>query len=159
MYDEFNCTLQILISISRPIRIKITSFGFSYHSHIFSHYYNDLIQFLEKFCNFCFLNPLLRSFNNFWFSLADKVTRGTYNFVPLIVKITLLALSLPLSLPFPGKTQYFVHLSFNSIFQLLNGISSALQKLLKQYFNGKAISACFRIPSWVIWSRQSNCVS
>ena len=64
-----------------------------------------------------------RSFDNFWFSLADIVTTGTYNFVSLIVKI-LLSKYVPLTLlaPAEDKTQYFVHLSFNSILQLNNGI-------------------------------------
>ena len=53
-----------------------------------------------------------------------------------------LSLSLALSLPAADKTQYFVHLRFNSIFQLNNGISSYLQKLLK-HFNGTAIAAFF----------------
>ena len=69
-------------------------------------------------------------------------TTGAYNFVSLIVKIILLALLLLLisfSLPATVETQYFVHLSFNSTLQLINGISSNLQKLLK-YFNGTAIA-------------------
>ena len=81
-------------------------------------------------------------------SLVDKVTTGTNSFAPLIVKIILLALSLLLisfSLPAQGKTQYFVHLSFVSIFQLINGILNDLQRLLK-YFNRTAIIAFFRIP-------------
>ena len=44
-----------------------------------------------------------------------------------------------LSIPSAEKTQYFVHLSFNSTLQLINDISSELQKLLK-YFNGTAIA-------------------
>ena len=43
-------------------------------------------------------------------------------------------------LPAADKTHYFVHLSFNSTLQLINGISSDLQKLLK-YFNGTTIVA------------------
>ena len=43
-----------------------------------------------------------------------------------------------LSVPAAEKTQYVVYLSFNSILQLINDISSDLQKLLK-YFNGTAI--------------------
>ena len=43
-----------------------------------------------------------------------------------------------LSLPFVDKTQYFVHLSFNSTLQLINEISSDLQKL-PRYFDGTAI--------------------
>ena len=72
-------------------------------------------------------------------SLADKVTTGTCNFVFLIVKIILSTLSAPAA----DKTQYFVH--FNSILQLLNGITSNLQTLLK-YFNGTAIVAFLKIP-------------
>ena len=45
-----------------------------------------------------------------------------------------------LSAPAAEKTQYFVHLSFNSTLQLVNGSSSDLQKLLK-YLNGTAIAA------------------
>ena len=89
--------------------------------------------------------PLLRSFDSFWLSFADKVTAGWYNFVSLIVKIILLELAFVLSLPATDKTQYFVHLSFNSILELVNGILSDLSKLLR-YFNGKAIVAYFRNP-------------
>ena len=63
----------------------------------------------------------------------------------MIVKIILLRLSLALSMSFADKTQYFVHLSFNSILQLINDISRDHQKLLK-YFNGTAIVGFFRIP-------------
>ena len=62
-------------------------------------------------------------------SFADKVTTGTYSFVSLIVKIILSSLALTLSTPATAKTQFFVHLSFNSTFQLINAISSDLQKL------------------------------
>ena len=86
-------------------------------------------------------------------SLADKVTTGTYNHVFLIVKI-LLGLAFGLSKPAEDKTQYFVYLSFNSSFQLTNGISSDLQKLLK-YFNGTAIVTLLKIqlfPSAIVSS-------
>ena len=63
----------------------------------------------------------------------------------LIVKIILLILLLTLLLPAAGKTQYLVHLSFNSTLQLITDISSDLQKLLK-YFNSTVIVAFFRIP-------------
>ena len=85
---------------------------------------------------------MLRRFDNFWLSLVDKVTTGTYNFVCLIVEIILLAL---LSLPAADKTQYFVNFSVNSTLQLINCISNDLQKLLK-YVNGAAVAAFFRIP-------------
>ena len=91
-------------------------------------------------------NPLLRCFDSFWLSLVDKVTTGTYNFVSLIVKIMLLSSLLPLALSAPAtdKTQCFVHLSSNSTLELINRISSDLQKLLK-YFNSTAIITFFRI--------------
>ena len=50
-----------------------------------------------------------------------------------------------LSAPAAVKTQYFVLLSFDSTLQLINDISSDLQKLPK-YFNGTAPVAFFRIP-------------
>ena len=78
-------------------------------------------------------------------SFAHKVTTGTYNFVSLIVKVTLLELAFVLSTPAADKTQYFVHLSFNSTLQLINGVSRDLQKLLK-YFNGTAIIAFPKTP-------------
>ena len=91
--------------------------------------------------------PLLRSFDSFWLSLADKVTTGTYNFASFIVKILLLSSKLPwaLSVPATEKTQCFVYLSFNSTLQLINGISIGFQKLLK-YFNDTAIVTFLKIP-------------
>ena len=60
--------------------------------------------------------------------------------------ILLALLSSLTSFPLPAvdKIQYFVHLSFNSTLQLINGISSDLQKLLK-YFNGTGIAAFLKI--------------
>ena len=100
-------------------------------------------------------NPLLRSFNSFWLSFADKVMTGTRNFVSLIVKTISSELSSALSVPVEAKTQCFVHLSFNSILQLINGISSDFQKLLR-YFNGTATVVflkilCLLIISLYIW--------
>ena len=60
------------------------------------------------------------------------------------MKIILLGLAFALSLPGADKRPYFVHLSFKFTLQLINGISSDLQKLLK-YFNSTAIGAYFRI--------------
>ena len=57
----------------------------------------------------------------------------------------ILSKSFSLSVPPTVKTQYLVHLSFNSTLQLINDILSDLQKLLK-YFDCKAIFAFFRIP-------------
>ena len=61
------------------------------------------------------------------------------------MKIILLGLASALLVPPADRTQYFVHLSFNQNFQLINGISSDLQKLLK-YFNGTGIVAFLKIP-------------
>ena len=54
------------------------------------------------------------------------------------------SLLLTLSAPTADKTQYFVHLSFNSTSYLafLNGILSDLQKYFK-YFNETAVVAYF----------------
>ena len=108
-----------------------------FYSHFLLYVHSDLSDYLRK------------NFDNFWLSLADKFTTGTYNFVYLKVKIILRALSsllISFSLPAPEKTQYFVHLSFNSTLQLINGISSDIQKLLK-CFNGIADIAFLKIPS------------
>ena len=66
----------------------------------------------------------------------------------LTVKIILLALTSSLisfSLPPAEKTQYFVHLRFNSTLQLLNRILIDLQKLIK-YFNVTTTVAFLKIP-------------
>ena len=87
-----------------------------------------------------FQNNLLRSFDIIWFSFADKVTRGKYSFMSLIVKVITSESALPSSASAAAKTQYFVLLNLNSTLQLFNGISSYLKKLLR-YFNGTAILA------------------
>ena len=65
----------------------------------------------------------------------------------LVVKIILLAWSFlwALSLPATDKTHYVAHLTVNSILQLVNGISSDLQKLLI-YFKVTAIVEFLRVP-------------
>ena len=88
---------------------------------------------------------MLKKFESFWLSFPDNATIGTHNFMSLIVKIISLELGLLLSTPAAEKAQYCGHLSFNPILQLINAISSGLQKLLK-YFNGTAIVAFFRVP-------------
>ena len=100
-------------------------------------------------CNYL-LNPLLRSFNSFPLSFADKVTTGTYDFLFLIVKIKLSELASSFSVPVEAKTQCLVHLTFNSTLQLINGIWSDLQKLLR-YFNGKTIALFlkFHLLYWI----------
>ena len=61
----------------------------------------------------------------------------------MIVKIILLGLLFVLSAPAVDKIQDFVHVSSDSTLQLINGISSDLQKLLK-YFNSTVIVTFFR---------------
>ena len=55
-----------------------------------------------------------------------------------------LELALASSAPAEGKTQFFVHLSFNSIFQLINDISSDVKKLFR-YFHDTAIVVSLKI--------------
>ena len=59
-------------------------------------------------------------------------------------KNNIIKISISIVTPAVAKKQCFVHLSFNSTLQLINHISSDLQKLLK-YFFGTAIMAFFRI--------------
>ena len=73
----------------------------------------------------------------------------------LIVKIILLELTFALSAPAADKTRYFDHLSFNFTLQLIDGISSDLQKLLK-YFNGTAIVEFLKILFALSASVSSN---
>ena len=62
---------------------------------------------------------------------------GIYYIASVIEKL-ILELALLFSLRSTDKTQCFVHLSFDSTLQLINGISSDVQEILK-YFNGIAI--------------------
>ena len=62
-----------------------------------------------------------------------------------MIKIILLELVFAFSDPASDKTQYFVHWSYNSPLQLINDISSDLQKLLKN-FNDTANVAFSKIP-------------
>ena len=66
-------------------------------------------------------------------SLADKVITGTYNFVYLIVKIILLGLASVWSAPAAVNAQYFVHLIFNSILQLMTFQVISKNVLIAQY--------------------------
>ena len=85
-------------------------------------------------------------------SLADKPTTEANNLVSLMVKIILLQVTLllawPLTLASPAAKQSTIFFNtFNSTFQLVNGISSYLQKLIKYFnFNGTAIVAFLKFP-------------
>ena len=76
------------------------------------------------------------------------INTGTQNFVSLIVKIILLEW-VSSSLPHIAKRQPFIHLSFNSTLQLVNGISSDNQYSVR-YFNGTIIGLFSRIPFAVV---------
>ena len=96
------------------------------------------------------LNPVFNCSNNLLLFSADKVTTGTYNFVYFILKVALVGESSRTSGLSPCATvtnlfsklvitQFADQLKVKDTSQLINGISSVLQKLPK-YFNGTAIS-------------------
>ena len=70
--------------------------------------------------------------------MVDKVTTGTYNFVSVIANFPS-----PIELVI---TQPLDHFDIRLTSQLINGISSVLQKLLK-YFSGTIISTSFVLPA------------
>ena len=81
-----------------------------------------------------FLKSDFNCWSNFSLSLVDKVTTGTYNFVSVIVNF-----------PSPVElviTQSLDYVKIRLTSQLVKGISSVLQKLLK-YFRGTIISTSF----------------
>ena len=95
------------------------------------------------------LNPDFKLVNNLVSSSLDKITAGTYNLQSVILSVAPVgALSL---LPPPMSlcsqlviTQFLFHFCSKNTSQLINGIFSALQKLLK-YVNGIA-NSIFCVP-------------
>ena len=94
--------------------------------------------------------------SSFPLSWVDKVTTGTQHFVSVIVD-----LSAPVKLII---TQVDDHVKNRLTSQLINGISRALQKLLK-YFNGTVISTSFVLRSsgvfpviFIFVSNDSECI-
>ena len=92
------------------------------------------------------LNPDFRLVNNLISSSLDKVTTGMYNlqsFIANVAPVGELSLTTgPASTCLSSKlviTQFLFHFSSKDTSQLINGIFSALQKLLK-YFNDIANS-------------------
>ena len=84
------------------------------------------------------LKPDFNCLSNFSLSLVHRITTGTYNFVSVIANF-----------PSPVElviTQFLDHVKIRLTSQLINGISSVLQKLLK-YFSGTIISTSFVLPS------------
>ena len=67
----------------------------------------------------------------------DKVTTGTYNFVPVILNSNKIGATLAGLLPcaslsvISAKTQFLDQVKINSTSQLISGIFKLLQKLLK----------------------------
>ena len=113
---------------------------YSFVKFVFSFFVLYSLQYIDL------SNVLLRSFDIFYLCFADHGTAGTYNFLPLIVKIISLDLAPSLSLPHVAKMQYLIHLRFNSTLQLINNIPCYHQKLLR-YFNGTSIATFSRIIS------------
>ena len=73
----------------------------------------------------------------------------------LTLKIILLESALLFSTTAEAKKHCFVHLSFNSLLQLINGISSDCQKLIR-YFNGTAIAKFFQVQLFPFAAGFSN---
>ena len=93
------------------------------------------------------LNPDFKLVNNLISSSLDKVTTGMYNLQSFIANVApvgelFLTTGGPASTCLSSKlviTSFLFHYSSKDTSQLINGIFSALQKLLK-YFNGIANS-------------------
>ena len=84
----------------------------------------------------------------------SKVTTRTYNFVSIILNIALIGLLTAANTGSTSgsaslvallvNTQFSVHVKIRFISQVINGMSSSLQKLLK-CFNGTTILATFSV--------------
>ena len=94
---------------------------------------------------FVLLKSHLNRFNSFTLSWVDNVTTGKQSFVSVIVNVGSWSVAVPAT-----KKQFFEQVNPKLISQSINGISSALQKLLR-YFNGTYISASF-VPSFPVCS-------
>ena len=90
-----------------------------------------------------FLNSDFNSWSNFSLSLVYKVITGTYNFVSDVVNF-----------PSPVElviTQSLGYVKIRLTLQLINGISSVLQKWPK-YFSGTIVSTFFVFPLFGVFS-------
>ena len=94
------------------------------------------------------LNPVFNFPKSLLSFSADKVTTGTCSFVSFILKFAFLRLLIPASGSASGSaslvallviTQFLGQVRVKDTSQLINGMSSVLQKLLKN-FKGTAIS-------------------
>ena len=110
----------------------------------------ELICDLYLFHFIVLLNPVFNCSKSFVPFSFDKVTTGTYNFVPVILNsnsvgatITGGSLLFPASLAvISAKTQFLDLVKINSTSQLISSIFKALQKLLN-CFSGITISVLF----------------
>ena len=78
------------------------------------------------------------------FSWVDKVTTETLSLVSFIWKLGFWLFAVPAT-----KMHFLDRFNWRLISQLIKGISSVLQKLLR-YFNGTIISTSFVPPGWPV---------
>ena len=91
------------------------------------------------------MNTVFSRSKSFLSFLADKLTTGTYNLQSVILKTAFIGLLVPATAGSASlvillvNTQFSDQVRVKDTSQLINGMSSVLQKLLK-YFNGTTIS-------------------
>ena len=100
------------------------------------------------------LNPALNCSKYLYSFPVDKVTTGTYNFVSVIWNVAFVGLSIAATVGSASgsvslvallvNTQFSDYVKIRFISQLINGMFSALQKLLK-CFNGTTTSTSFSV--------------
>ena len=90
------------------------------------------------------LNPVFNCSKSLLSFSADKVTTGTYNIQPRILKITFVGLliSSTAGSASGSSSQFLDQVEVKDTSHLINGISNVLQKFLK-YFNGTTILTSF----------------
>ena len=116
-----------------------------------------LILVLYSFQYTVLSNPFLQSFVGSWFYFADNATTVTCHWLFDTKSITIMIRisTAVLLAPFEAKTQYFFHLCFNLILQLISDILSNLQKSLR-YLNSTAIAVLLKIPLALLPSMSPN---
>ena len=97
------------------------------------------INFLERylFQSTVLLKPDSNCFNSFLFSWVDKVIARTWHFLSVILNV-----GTPFATVAATRVLFLKHVNWRVILELIEGISSVLQKLLR-YFNGTIISSFF----------------
>ena len=76
-------------------------------------------------------------------SWVDKVTRGTYSFISVMLNSAFWFAAVPAT-----RIKFLDHFNWRQILQLIKDILSDLQKLLR-YFNGTIISTSF-VPQFPV---------